>query len=436
MLGDIAVGRRGGTTKAARPSRGRFLLHTLLAGIAGAWALIALVGVVLTTLNAARQEKTDFFLVLDGTLQWQEGLPLYEPRRVVVEETGTRPAHPNLNHPVTVPLLAPLTLLAPPIAFLVWNAIGLAAFLAAVALALRATRLRLTPITRIVAISAVIACPGLIYGLQLGQVGLLLAAPIVGAWLLLRGAGRLDERWRLLAAGALLGVLVALKPFLLPVLTIFLPRRKWPGLVAAAAGGGLISLLALPLVGWGAYPDWLRALGSIDWYDHGLNVSLTGFLHRVVPVSLPAPVGWGLQLLAVALGALAVLRARDDRTPAGVDRLVGLLLVLSVLGSPLGWLYYTPLLIPAIVPALAAWPGLPASRRRFLAVPALLLWTPHILVPLLPDTLLGDLTVRATPTYGLLLLLAYLATAERAPLRGAGPVPAARTVEQAGHAAA
>jgi hypothetical protein len=112
--------------------------------------------------------------------------------------------------------------------------------------------------------------------------------------------------------------------------------------------------------------------------------------------------------LAVVLGIIVVAKYADRR-PAATDRAVGVLLLLSLLGSPLGWLYYTPMIvIPALLPSLATWPTLTARRRWFLGVAALLLWMPVILEPLWPNTLWGDLTVRAAPTYGLVALLTFL----------------------------
>jgi hypothetical protein len=112
--------------------------------------------------------------------------------------------------------------------------------------------------------------------------------------------------------------------------------------------------------------------------------------------------------LAVVLGIIVVARDADRRPPA-TDRAVGALLLLSLLGSPLGWLYYTPMIvIPALLPSFATWPTLATRRRWLLGTAALLLWMPIVLEPLWPDTLWGDLTVRAIPTYGLVALLAFL----------------------------
>jgi len=404
--------RRTGTAGAtATPALARILGLALLCTW-GALTVVASAGMIL---GAAARGNADFFTFLDSAARWRAGLDPYLTTRLVDLGAGPQPAHANLNHPLTLPLFAPLLVLPPAAAFLLWDALGLLAFCAALALARRALGWTLTPTRWIGAVALIACCPGLIYGLQLGQWGTLLALPVVALWLLLRDP-RLDrDRRVLLLAGALCGVLLA---------AFFLLRRRRAGLLALGAGGLGASLLALPFVGFAAYPAWLAALRGVSWYDHGLNIGLFGLLNRLVDP--PVALGWAMQGLAALLGAALVLRARDDT--ATRDRTIGALLLLGLLGSPLGWLYYTPLLLPALLPALAAWSRLGRGARAALGATVALLWTPHILLALLPNGPLMELTLRALPTYGLLALLAFLLrpASEKAMTRAttAQPAPA------------
>ncbi len=400
MRGDPIVVRNAPRTTAPVSALARILALALLC----TWGALTLVASAGSIVGVATRGNADFFTFLDSAGRWRAGLDPYLTTRLVDLGGGPQLAHANLNHPLTIPLFAPLLALPPAAAFLLWDALGLLAFVAALALARRALAWCLTPIGWIAAIALIACCPGLIYGLQLGQWGSLLALPVVALWLLLRDP-RLDhDRRALLLAGLLCGLLIALKPFLLPLAAFFLPRRRWGGLLAIGAGGTGASLLALPFVGLAAYPAWLGALRGVSWYDHGLNIGLFGLLNRLA--APPAALGWTLQGLAALLGAALVLRAHDGT--AARDRTVGALLLLGLLGSPLGWLYYTPLLLPALLPALAAWPRLESGARAALAATVALLWTPHILLVLLPGGLLMELTLRALPTYGLLALFALL----------------------------
>ena len=96
------------------------------------------------------------------------------------------------------------------------------------------------------------------------------------------------------------------------------------------------------------------------------------------------------------------------RVPSGCARLpdfaTGLLLTLSILGSPLGWLYYTPVLIPAVLPLAAHWRTLAAAPRRLFLAAGVLLWAPYLVLLLAPDALWSQLTLRSLPLYGLALL--------------------------------
>ena len=405
--------------------------------LAVAWLALTAFSLVGTLPGTARAGYADFFTFLGSAEQWRAGHSIYDWVRLVPGANGPVPAHPNLNHPATALLLAPFTLLSGRDAFLLWTALGLVAYLLAVALAARELRLALRWRHVPVALALVLTAPGVVYSLQLGQFGLPLALPVVGAWLLLR-------RGRPVWAGAILGVLVALKPFLALVPLLFLTystmrdgddsrqspvgthhssfvlrtsyfvlrRCRWPGLLATAAGALGVSLAALPFVGVGAYREWLATMGGVTWYDHGLNVSLTGLLYRVVPPAPPGALTWAPTVLAAAAGLLALTRP----APPGLRRLdrdAGLLLVLAILGSPLGWLYYTPLLIVPLVALAAAWPRLSRARRAGFVVACALLWTPHILLAALPGGLWAELTVRATATYGLIALALVLGVAAR-----------------------
>jgi hypothetical protein len=373
-----------------------------LAALALGWLLLTWAGAWGSIVHAARAGENDFFTFLDSCDQFQRGLSLYTSLRLVPGPDGPRPNHPNLNHPVVTLLLLPLDTLPRETAFWVWDALGVAAYGAALALAARALRLRLDAAGWLIVLTLAATAPGVLYSLQLGQFGLLLALPVVAVWLLLRDGTATPAR--VLAAGALTGVLLVLKPFLLPLLGLFLARRRWPGLGAAGATGVALSLLALPFVGIGAYRDWLAALHGVTWYDHGLNVSLAGLLYRTIHPAPPAFVTWLITGAVTLLGWAVISRAVEcARLP---DFTTGLLLTLSILGSPLGWLYYTPVLIPAVLPLAAHWRTLAATPRRLFLAAGALLWAPYLVLLLAPDALWSQLTLRSLPLYGLALLAA------------------------------
>lgn len=200
---------------------------------------------------------------------------------------------------------------------------------------------------------------------------------------------------------------MALKPFFFPLLVFFLPRRDWRGMLAAGAGGLGLSLFAMPFVGVEAFSRWISLGATVDWYDHGLNYSLTGVVWRIIHPPPPAFVTWLLAFVVAILALLAIFRS-----PAGglrrPDRDFGVLVVAGVLGSPLGWLYYVPLLIPALAALLGARLTLLQGQWHLALAATILLWIPPGLVQDLPAPTWLAPVVREATSWGMLLFILAL----------------------------
>lgn len=388
----------------ARWTRARFFAFSLAAAL----AVISLVGLAETMPRIARQEHVDFFTFLASAANWRAGQSPYGVPRFITDGASDAAVHPNLNHPATVVLFTPLLALSPAAAYVFWTVFGLASLFVALAFALR--EMALSPIRwpGALVLALALAAPGVAYGLQLGQWGLVLTLPVTAAWLLLR-------RDRRVFAGLLLGLLVALKPFLFPTLVALLPLgANWsrPRLTplappfAAVAAAAALSVATLPFTGTSVYAGWFAALRSVNWYAHGFNISLVGLASRLVPLATWQV--WTTTTSIVVL-ALVALRRRPGPSPDRADRDFCLLLVASLLAAPLGWLYYTPLLAPVLAVLAAAWWRLPPAVRRLALAALPLLWAPYFLLPLYPETPWSELTLRAAPTYGLVLIAVALA---------------------------
>jgi hypothetical protein len=256
---------------------------------------------------------------------------------------------PNLNPPISLLLFAPLAGADPSSAFRVVLLLNVAMLGLLLALLWRAER-RLEPLVWAAGAAAVD------YALRLGQVYVLLALAGAGAWLLLRAR-------RDLAAGVLLGALIAFKPNLAvwPLL-LFAAGHRRPALWASATAGALWSV---PLAAWGpaVYVRWLAAVA--EWTNPGqLANTYNGGLSGVL-------VFFGLEGLAGPLGAALVLatafwawRQRPDpETAAGVG------ITVALLAAPLAWVGYTLLLFPFFV--ARAWNGRLRTAAVLLAMPTL-----------------------------------------------------------------
>jgi hypothetical protein len=164
--------------------------------------------------------------------------------------------------------------------------------------------------------------------LWLGQDYSLMIALAVGAWVLL-------ERNRELAAGILLGLLVAAKPnyALWPLLLAFCGRRKAAATAACVAGA--LCTLPLALYGPGIYGEWVRAVASDPHWFFPNEVSLIGLATRMGH----ARVGEALAAALLVVACVVVAWKRPSlRVTSGVALSVGML------ASPLAWYQYAMLL--------------------------------------------------------------------------------------------
>ncbi|QIN77871.1 DUF2029 domain-containing protein [Rubrobacter marinus] len=158
---------------------------------------------------------------------WLSSRALLEGRDVY--ETGAELV--NLNPPLWVLLVAPFALLEPLSAFRLFAA--LTAVLMAASLLWMAAELRpwrANPLVGSLVLVALLVSSPHLATLALGQMYPILCLGLVAAW-------ALDRRGRPLASGAALGLVVALKPSLAPVLLWPVVRRRWGACVAAVVSG-------------------------------------------------------------------------------------------------------------------------------------------------------------------------------------------------------
>src|SRR5215204_4196734 len=157
----------------------------------------------------------------------------------------------NLNPPVWTVLVSPLGLLEPITAYRVFVLVSLV--VAVGYLAWTVEELRLRPGWTAVGVVMLLLSSPLLVTLALGQVYPLLALGLVAAWVA-------DRRDRQEVSGAALGLVVALKPSLLPVLLWPLARRRWRTLMAALVSGAILTLVSLIVLGPGATLDYIGVL--------------------------------------------------------------------------------------------------------------------------------------------------------------------------------
>ena len=251
----------------------------------------------------------------------------------------------NLNPPHFELLLVPLVPLGYRGALIVWGILNAALVAASLWMLAREAGAWVTRKRALVVGMAIFGSAPWTAVITTGEMSLLLLLPFTCAWIAWRRG-----RWG--AAGAWLGVCVSVKLFFLLFLVWFAVHRRWRAVFAATGVTALLVLAGGLAFGFHTYVEWTGSLGKVGWWWLPMNVSLRGAATRLfdsrqdfAPV-VDAPVfavpAW--IVLTTVIGAASLWQWRRGGLLADdPDRAATALLVLALLVSPLGWVYYLPL---------------------------------------------------------------------------------------------
>jgi alpha-1,2-mannosyltransferase len=252
----------------------------------------------------------------------------------------------NLNPPLWTVLISPLGFLEPITAYRVFVLISLVAVVGY--LAWTVEELRLRPGWTVVGVVMLLLSSPMLATLALGQVYPVLALGLVASWV----ADRREEQE---FSGAALGLVVALKPSLLPVLLWPLVGRKWREFLAAFASGAIATLVGILVLGPGATLEYIGVLREQPVSAYWDNASLpsaaarlfteNSYAQNVATLPWMVTLGYALGIGAIILTAMRVRHGSE----------VGLwaLVAASLLASPIAWHNYLVLLGPGVLLLLA-----------------------------------------------------------------------------------
>jgi hypothetical protein len=312
---------------------------------------------------------TDFYVFYESAVSWRAGADLYE----------TTEAFPNLNPPHFVVAFVPFTIIGPHAALMVWQFVNIMAGAAVVALIWRELTLPRT----FTAIGTAVAAAGLTTGVQFGleeaQPTGVFALLFTCAWL---AARRSDER----RAGVLLGLLVSVKPFFGCVLLVPLLRGRWRTIAWSVAGVAIPLAAGAVLSGVDSYVRWLEVGRTVTWFAEPLNASIMGIAAR-------AGLTWRVWLAAavlVLIATAAAIRQSDHQDTGWLA--AGLA---SILISPLGWLYYLPLLAGPLTAVARHRPAILSPGLAFV-------WPIPLVIATAQVTAWTAVTIFSMPAWGLL----------------------------------
>jgi alpha-1,2-mannosyltransferase len=301
------------------------------------WLDVRFVGAILERIS------TDaMYIHADFDTFWRSAVAFLEGRDVY--DTGARLE--NLNPPFWILLISPLGLLEPLLAYRVFALITLVTTVGYLVWMAEEVRLRFW--WAVVGAAMLLLSSPLLSTLALGQIYPILALGLVAAWVA-------DRRGKHVLSGGALGLVVALKPSLAPVLLWPLVRRRWGAFGAALASGVAATLVGAVVVGPGATLDWLRLLSNRSPSAYWDNASLPGAAARLFTdneyATHIATLPWTILVAyALGIGAIAITAASASRNPE-----VGLwtLVAASLLASPIAWHNYLVLLGPGVLVLLA-----------------------------------------------------------------------------------
>jgi len=206
----------------------------------------------------------------------------------------------------------------------------------------------------------IMAFPGFVGSIELGQNATLSLTFLMWGWLLM-------TRGQPLAGGAVWGLL-AFKPlWLLAFLLVPALTRRWRMCLGMLSMAAFLALLTLPFVGWHSWFHWLQVgrnatfIYKIDANWIHFSRDLLGIPQRWLytnkgnvdwlrSVLLAQAVGWGLLLLVVEVTVVLAL-SRKEQAARAVDGAPAAFLLLGAWLSCLHFMYYDTLLaaLPAVL---------------------------------------------------------------------------------------
>jgi alpha-1,2-mannosyltransferase len=257
-----------------------------------------------------------------------DGLPIYpDPTREAIVI-----GNPTVYPPLFIVMSVPLALLPVTAASWVWFCLLGACVLASTwILGVRDWRCHVLAITS----------PVVVHGLYYGNLTIFLLVPLAIAW-------RYRDRARI--AGVAVGVAVAAKLFVWPLVIWLLLTRRFVAAGWAVASAAAVALVAWAVIGFEGladYPSLLRAVQDV-------------YAIRSISLSTVAGAMGASTSVAVAVAALAGLvcvavAAWLVRGPDGDRRAFAVLVAGCVLATPIVWPNYAALLL---VPIAITWPRL------------------------------------------------------------------------------
>jgi hypothetical protein len=311
-------------------------------------SVIAIAAVAYTA--RIRYEMVDFITWRQSAVRALHAEPLYR-----VED-----GHYQFKYlPAFAIVMAPLGALDEGTGKMLWFAISVALLAALLRWSVVALPGRRLPQPTLAWITLILMAKFYLHELLLGQANVLLGALLVGALIAV-------QRDRPIAAGALVGAAVFVKPYALILMPWLHVTKGWRAVATAASVVAAGLLLPVAVYGWTGNQDllrgWLRTV--TDSTTPNLlgndNVSIAAMWAKWLGPGSLATVLTLVTLVSIGALVIAVWRWRRGM-PAPEYLEFALLMLLIPLVSPQGWDYLLLLATPAVVCLVDRWREFPGA---------------------------------------------------------------------------
>ena len=305
-----------------------------------------------------------------------------------VYDTGARLL--NLNPPFWAVLLSPLALFEPLTAYRIFVLLTLVMVVGYLAWMADAVKLRGG--WAVVAAAMLLLSSPLMATIALGQMYPVLALGLVATWWA-------DHKGARIASGVALGLTLAIKPTLFPVILWPIMRRRWDTLGATIVAGAAATLFGAIVLGTRATMEYVNVLDRATVSGYWDNASIPGAASRlftdngfIEPIAtLPGAftIAFTVGILLIVFTAVRITRETELGAGAGLWMMVAA----ALLASPVTWHNYLLLLAPGVILLLArgrtslaflllslqcippSWPELWNDESTLLSAIALTLYT-------------------------------------------------------------
>jgi len=318
--------------------------------------VVALWCIVLVDRMQAREGAVhDFVQEWTSARSYYDGKPIYGDLTEVIPKYLGRPyddvVRVNAHPPTSILLVLPLGKQPYSQAYFLWNLISIAALIVSCGMILR--ELKYSPWAVMPLAALVITSNSLAQQVNQGQLNLLLLLTLTCSWLAWR-----RDRWA--TAGAIVGVMAAIKVFPGFLVLYFLARKKWSGAIAVVGGFSVATAITGAVLGWECYWDYaFRVTPSLGVFrDYWPNASIVGFWTKlfdpqsghVTPLAnLPWLAKTGAVISMAAIAGVTAWRAHRAKTNEEYDLTWSLAICGMLLASPITWDHYFLLLIPCLL---------------------------------------------------------------------------------------